>query len=64
LSASERQANVHNAFRCPDDRLRGQRVLLVDDVCTTGSTLEAASTALRHGGATSVWAYTLARARA
>jgi predicted amidophosphoribosyltransferase len=37
--------------------------VLVDDVCTTGATLEAACAALREKGVSSVWAYTLARAR-
>jgi ComF family protein len=62
LSAQERRINVRDAFRCVDADLRGKRVLLIDDVCTTGSTLEAACAALRAGGATHVWAYTLARA--
>lgn len=62
LNAQERRDNVHNAFRCTDTRLSGKRVLLVDDVCTTGSTLESACTALRESGTVSVWAYTLARA--
>jgi ComF family protein len=63
LSAQEREANVRDAFRCVDDSLSGKRALLVDDVCTTGSTLEAAGAALRNGGAVLVWACTLARAR-
>lgn len=63
LNAQERQENVRGAFRCLNDRLRGKRVLLVDDVCTTGSTLEAACSALKSSGVSSVWAYTLARAR-
>ena len=63
LTASERQANVHNAFQCTNSGLKGHQVLLVDDVCTTGATLEAAAAALLDDGASSVWAYTLARAR-
>lgn len=63
LSFDERRVNVHAAFKCIGDRLRGARVLLVDDVFTTGSTLEAACDAVRDGGAALVWAYTLARAR-
>jgi ComF family protein len=62
LDAQARRANVRDAFLCSNQSLTGKRVLLVDDVCTTGSTLEAASAALRDGGASSVWAYTLARA--
>ena len=63
LNAQARQENVRDAFRCVSRNLSGKRVLLIDDVCTTGATLEAASSALRAGGASSVWAYTLARAR-
>jgi ComF family protein len=63
LNAEERQTNVRNAFKTVNDNLAGKRVLLVDDVCTTGATLEAACSALRDGNALSVWAYTLARAR-
>jgi len=63
LNAQERRANVRDAFRCTGADLSGKRVLLVDDVCTTGSTLESAGVALREGGSASVWAYTLARAR-
>lgn len=63
LGAQERQANVRDAFRCTGDGLAGKNVMLIDDVCTTGSTLEAACAALREAGAMSVWAYTLARAR-
>ena len=63
LNAQERKANVQDAFRCNDHSLVGKRVLLIDDVCTTGSTLEAAALALRRTNVSSVWAYTLARAR-
>jgi ComF family protein len=63
LDARERRANVRDAFRCTDTSLSGKHVLLVDDVCTSGSTLESACVALRETGTLSVWAYTLARAR-
>jgi ComF family protein len=63
LDAQERRDNVRNAFRCRDTSLSGKHVLLIDDVCTTGSTLESACLALRETGTISVWAYTLARAR-
>ncbi len=59
-SAAQRRANVEGAFLCPD-RLDGLSVLLVDDVCTTGATLDACAVALRAAGAASVWGVTLAR---
>jgi ComF family protein len=62
LNAVERKANVRAAFEARSDLVRGRRVLLVDDVCTTGATLESSSIALRQAGAASVWALTLARA--
>jgi ComF family protein len=63
LNVQQRRDNVHDAFQCVNTSLDGKRVLLIDDVCTTGATLAAASAALRKGSVLSVWAYTLARAR-
>lgn len=62
LKAAERRRNVQDAFYCPPGRVSGRRVLVIDDVCTTGATLEACADALRAGGAIAVWAFTLARA--
>jgi ComF family protein len=62
LGARERKTNVQDAFAWAGPRLDGIGVLLVDDVCTTGATLEACALALRRAGAESVWALTLARA--
>ena len=63
LGPQERKENVYGAFRCSDVQLKGKRILLIDDVCTTGATLQACSIALKQAGARSVWALTLARAR-
>ncbi len=63
LGALQRQENVRNAFQYVGPIAETKRVLLVDDVCTTGATLEAAAVALRDGGAQTIWAYTLARAK-
>lgn len=60
-SIAGRRENVAAAFGCIDDRLRGRRVLLMDDVTTSGATLEAAAAALRQIGVKSVWGLALAR---
>lgn len=64
LTKVQRQENLQGAFRVPAEakaRLRGKRVLLVDDVLTTGSTANAASRALLRGGAASVDVLAFAR---
>jgi ComF family protein len=63
LKAAERARNVSGAFHIPESMLgniRGKRVLLVDDVMTTGSTLDAAARILRRVGAVDVDALTFA----
>ena len=57
----ERWANVANAFQASPDLVGGKRVIILDDVCTTGATLEACSVALKAAGALSVQGLTLAR---
>ena len=59
-SNDERIENVEAAFEASSE-LDGRRVLLVDDVVTTGSTMSACATALRAAGASSVWGLALAR---
>ncbi len=62
LSATARRQNVAGAFAVkPGTVLKGQRVLLIDDVLTTGATLAAASRALKQAGAARVTVLTLAR---
>jgi ComF family protein len=59
-AAPERRRNVHGAFRARRTLPPGHApILLIDDVLTTGSTLEAAGEALLAGGAAEVWALTL-----
>jgi ComF family protein len=62
LPAAERRRNVLGAFRADPRRVRGRRVLLVDDVLTTGATAEACARALGEAGAAEVAVLTLARA--
>jgi ComF family protein len=57
----EQWANVANAFACHDHRLRDKRVLLIDDVATSGATIDACASVLKVVGATSVWGSVLAR---
>ena len=59
--AQERRRNVAGAFRARPSEIAQQRVLLVDDVTTTGATLSACATALKEGGARSVWGLAFAR---
>jgi len=64
LPRAQRLRNLRGAFAVEPSRaaaLRGQRVVLIDDVMTTGATLQAATLALREAGVAHVTAAVLAR---
>ena len=63
LSDAQRLENVRNAFICAHiDRAAGKRILLIDDVMTTGATAASASQALIDAGAEKVSVLTVVRA--
>jgi ComF family protein len=63
LSRTERAANVQGAFRVPDRHatVRGRRLILVDDVLTSGATLDTCARTLLRAGAQSVDVLVFAR---
>ena len=62
LAREGRRENVDGAFEIGDpDAVKGKNVLLIDDVCTTGSTLNECAKALKKAGAGKVFGLALAR---
>jgi ComF family protein len=62
LNAEDRLKNVQNAFAAENCEISKMRILLIDDVCTTGATLASAAETLLEAGASAVSGYCLARA--
>ncbi|MDH4438769.1 MAG: ComF family protein [Rhizobium sp.] len=65
LTANQRALNVRGAFVVPEGRedlVFGRRLVLIDDVYTTGATVSAATAALKKAGAADVTVLTFARA--
>lgn len=63
LNQVERQQNMVDAFSAHPDSVANRTVLLIDDVCTTGSTLTACAIAARQAGAAAVYGLTVSTAR-
>jgi competence protein ComFC len=62
LNREQRKLNVAGAFRADPKNVAGKNVLVIDDVTTTGSTLDSCADALLYAGAGKVYGLTLARA--
>jgi ComF family protein len=64
LKREERLKNIVDAFKIkmPED-LAGKKIILIDDVMTTGATLEECAKALKGAGVVEVWAVAVARGR-
>lgn len=62
LHETDRFTNIQNAFRLKDGigDLTNKNILIVDDVITTGATIETMAKILKTAGATSIWALTIA----
>jgi len=61
LNANERRQNMVNAFTADPALCRGLSILLIDDIATTGATLNACAAALRSAGAEEIFCFTVAR---
>jgi len=62
LPARKRKSNVRGAYQVkPGKKLRGRKVLLIDDVFTTGATINECAKQLKKNGVAKVYALTLAR---
>lgn len=64
LTREQRQANVRGAFSADPRIVSGLRLLLIDDVLTTGATLQACAEAALSAGAAAVYGLTVTAARA
>jgi competence protein ComFC len=60
-SVEQRRCNMEEAFGAHSDRIKCSRVMLVDDVCTSATTMDACARALKESGAAAVWGLVLAR---
>ncbi|MDD5221267.1 MAG: phosphoribosyltransferase family protein [Candidatus Pacebacteria bacterium] len=60
LDKEQRKNNVENVFSLMED-IKGKNILLIDDVFTTGATIDEAAKILKQNGANQVWAAVVAR---
>jgi len=60
LNERERRNNLADCFSWLGDKLNGRNIILVDDVATTGSTLNECAKVLKQAGASEVWGLVVA----
>jgi len=60
-SVEERRRNVIGVFQYNGEGVRGKKVIIIDDVSTSGATMNACATVLKEAGAASVWGLAFAR---
>ena len=62
LSKEERQENIKGVFEIKNkEKIQGKKILLVDDVYTTGATMEECAKVLKQAGAREIWGVVVAR---
>ena len=59
--AVHRRKNMAGAFQCQEGTVHLRRILLIDDVATSGATISNCALSLKKAGASSVWGLTIAR---
>jgi ComF family protein len=59
--AAQRRRNVAGAFQCLDKTPAGRKILIIDDVATSGETIHSCALPLKQAGASSIWGLTIAR---
>jgi len=62
LTAVQRRENMKDAFRIVSQKIKNKNILIIDDVATTGSTIDACAKAMLQEGTNEVYALTVARA--
>ena len=62
LKLKQRSENIKNAFELlPDNEIQGKTILLIDDVTTSGATLNEAAKVLRENGVKEIWGVVIAQ---
>ena len=62
LEGKEREENIKGAFICLNQGVvQGRKIFLVDDIYTTGATMEEAARVLKEAGAKEIWGMVVAR---